>query len=43
VFGLVLGFDDLLGLVAVGGFEAGAFASGFVHAIEHSHLVASVD
>ena len=35
-FGLVLGVHDLLGFVAVGGLEAGAFAGGFVHAIEHS-------
>ena len=31
---MVLGRDDLLGLVLVGGFEAGAFAGGLVHAIE---------
>ena len=34
--GIVLGVDDLLGLVLVGGLEAGAFAGDLVHAVEHS-------
>ena len=34
-FGVISGFDDLLGFVSVGGGQAGAFAGGFVHAIEH--------
>jgi len=42
-FGLVLGVNDLLGFVAVGGMEAGAFAGVLVHAIEHAAPDAPVD
>lgn len=40
--GVVLGVNDLLGFVLVGGLETGAFAGGFIHAIVHSTADAAV-
>jgi hypothetical protein len=41
--GIILRVDNLLGLVLVGGLEAGAFAGELVHAVEHSAAGAAVD
>jgi hypothetical protein len=40
-FGLILGINDLLRFLAVGGLLAGAFASGFVNAIEDPAALAT--
>ena len=41
--GVVLGLDHLSGFGLVGGFKAGAFAGGFVHAVEPASAMAAVD
>jgi hypothetical protein len=41
--GIILRVDDLLGLVLVGGLEAGAFAGEFIDAVEHSATGAAED
>ena len=40
---LLMGLNDLLGLVLVGGLQAGAFSGELVHAVEHAAAGATED